>query len=142
MRKLYRKGAKEKLNVEELLKYMHKFFTSIDQEINEIAQELSNVDLEQQDILHYIENNNLNAGGYAKIGKLLKEIRLKRRNIKNDLDKLNAIRDNLTRKYNNKFIEKDIVGAIKGIEALEKRKGKYNNRTDILKRLEAKDGQD
>ena len=122
------------MEVEDLLKYMHKFFTSIDQEINDILQELSNVDLEQQDILHYIENNNLNASGYAKVGKLLKEIRLKRRKIKNDLD-------NLTRKYNNKFIEKDIIGAIKGIEAVEKREGKYNNRTNILDRLEAKDEQ-
>lgn len=122
--------------VEELLRYMHQFFTSIDKEINEVAQELSNVDLEQQDILHYIENNNLNAGGYAKVGKLLKDIRIKRREIKNDLDKLSAVRDNLTRKYNNKFIEKDIVGAIKGIEAVKNRKGKYNNRTDILDRLE------
>ncbi|MFR2570927.1 MAG: hypothetical protein ACLS90_04390 [Clostridia bacterium] len=129
------------MEVEDLLKYMHKFFTSIDQEINDILQELSNVDLEQQDILHYIENNNLNASGYAKVGKLLKEIRLKRRKIKNDLDKLSTIRDNLTRKYNNKFIEKDIIGAIKGIEAVEKREGKYNNRTNILDRLEAKDEQ-
>ena len=72
------------MEVEDLLKYMHKFFTSIDQEINDILQELSNVDLEQQDILHYIENNNLNASGYAKVGKLLKEIRLKRRKIKNE----------------------------------------------------------
>ena len=129
------------MEVEDLLKYMHKFFTCIEQEINDISQELSNVDLEQQDILHYIENNNLNASGYAKAGKLLKEIRLKRRHIKNDLDKLNAIRDNLTRKYNNKFIEKDIIGAIKGIEAIENRNGKYNNRTKILDRLEAKDEQ-
>ena len=129
------------MEVEDLLKYMHKFFTSIDQEINDISQELSNVDLEQQDILHYIENNNLNASGYAKVGKLLKEIRLKRRNIKNDLDKLNAIRDNLTRKYHTHFIEKDIIGAIKGIEAIENRNGKYNNRTKILDRLEAKDEQ-
>lgn len=129
------------MEVEDLLKYMHKFFTSIDQEINDILQELSNVDLEQQDILHYIENNNLNASGYAKVGKLLKEIRLKRRKIKNDLDKLSTIRDNLTRKYNNKFIEKDIIGAIKGIEAVEKREGKYNNKTNILDRLEAKDEQ-
>ena len=129
------------MEVEDLLKYMHKFFTSIDQEINDILQELSNVDLEQQDILHYIENNNLNASGYAKVGKLLKEIRLKRRKIKNDLDKLSTIRDNLTRKYNNKFIEKDIMGAIKGIETVEKREGKYNNRTNILDRLEAKDEQ-
>ena len=129
------------MEVEDLLKYMYKFFTGIDKEINDISQELSNVDLEQQDILHYIENNNLNASGYAKVGKLLKEIRFKRRNIKNDLDKLSAIRDNLTRKYNNKFIEKDIIGAIKGIETLENRKGKYNTRTNILDRLEAKDEQ-
>ena len=129
------------MEVKDLLKYMHNFFTSIDQEVNNISQELSNVDLEQQDILHYIENNNLNASGYAKVGKLLKEIRLKRRNIKNDLDKLNAIRDNLTRKYNNKFIEKDIIEAIKGIEAIENRKGKYNSRTKILDRLESKDEQ-
>lgn len=125
--------------VEDLLKYMHEFFTSIDKEISDIGQELSNIDLEQQDILHYIENNNLNAGGYAKAGKLLKDVRLRRRDIKNDLDKLNAVRDNLTRKYNNKFIEKDIIGAIKGIEAVQNRKGKYKNRTNILEQLEARD---
>ena len=129
------------MEIEDLLKYMLKFFTGIDKEIKDVSQDLSNIDLEQQDILHYIENNNLNASGYAKVGKLLKEVRIKRRNIKNDLDRLNAIRDNLTRKYNNKFIEKDIIGAIKGIEAVEKRKGKYNNRTDILEKLEAKDEQ-
>lgn len=127
--------------IEELLKYMHKFFTSIDKEINDIYQELSNVDLEEQDILHYIENNNLNAGGYAKVGKILKDVRIRRRDIKNDLDKLNSVRDNLTKKYNNKFIEKDIIGAIKGIEAVKNKKGKYNNRTNILDRLEAKDEQ-
>lgn len=127
--------------IEELLKYMHKFFTSIDKEMNDIYQELSNVDLEQQDILHYIENNNLNAGGYAKVGKLLKDVRTRRREIKNDLDKLSAVRDNLTKKYNNKFIEKDIIGAIKGIEAVKNKKGKYKNRTNILDRLEAKDEQ-
>ena len=125
--------------IEELLKYMHKFFTSIDKEINDIYQELSNVDLEEQDILHYIENNNLNAGGYAKVGKLLKDVRIRRREIKNDLDKLNSVRDNLKKKYNNKFIEKDIIGAIKGIEAVKNKKGKYNNRTNILEELEAKD---
>lgn len=129
------------MEVEDLLKYMHEFFTTIDKEIEDIAKEMKEVDLEQQDILHYIENNNLNAGGYAKVGKLLKEVRLKRREIKNDYDKLSSIRDNLTRKYNNKFIEKDIIGAIKGVETIKRRKGKYNNRTGILKKLEDKDEQ-
>lgn len=117
-----RNTGENKMPVEGLLKYMHEFFTSIDKEINDITEELSNADLEQQDVLHYIENNNLNAGGYAKVGKLLKDIRLRRRDIKNDLDILNAVRDNLTRKYNNKFIEKDISGALKGIEVIKKEK--------------------
>lgn len=132
----------EEITVEEFLKKMLGFFQNIDKEIENISNELSKVDLEQQDVLHYIENNNLKAGEYAKIGKLLKNIRIRRREIKNDLDKLIAVRENLTRKYNNKFIEKDIIEAIKGIESVEKRKGKYSNRTEILNFLEGgtKDG--
>lgn len=124
--------------VEDLLKYMHKFFTSIDKEIENISEELSNVDLEQQDILHYIENNNLNAGSYAKVGKLLKDVRKRRRDIKNDFEKLQSIRDNFARKYNDKFIANDISKALKGVEML-KNKTTYINRTKILEKLEAKD---
>lgn len=124
--------------VEDLLKYMHQFFTSIDNEIEEIIQELSVVDLEQQDILHYIENNNLNAGGYARAGKLLKDVRKRRREIKTDLEKMSSIRDNLTRKYNDKFIVNDLNKTLKGIEII-KNKTRYINKTNILEQLEAKD---
>lgn len=124
--------------VEDLLKYMHQFFTSIDNEIEEITQELSVVDLEQQDILHYIENNNLNAGGYARAGKLLKGVRKRRREIKTDLEKMSSIRDNLTRKYNDKFIVNDLNKTLKGIEII-KNKTRYINKTNILEQLEAKD---
>ena len=124
--------------VEDLLKYMHNFFTSIDKEIENISEELSNADLEQQDILHYIENNNLNAGSYAKVGKLLKEVRKRRRNIKNDFEKLQSIRDNFARKYNDKFIANDISKTLKNIEVL-KNKTLYINRTNILEKLEGTD---
>lgn len=124
--------------VEDLLKYMHQFFTSIDNEIEEITQELSVVDLEQQDILHYIENNNLNAGGYARAGKLLKDVRKRRREIKTDLEKMSSIRDNLTRKYNDKFIVNDLNKTLKGIEII-KNKTRYINKTNILEQLEATD---
>lgn len=126
----------EEITLDNFLKSMLVFFQDIDKQIEDAAKELSQVDLEQQDILHYIENNTLRAGEYAKFGKLLKNIRIRRREIKTDLEILCAIRDNLTRKYNNKFIEKDIIGAIKGIEAIRKRKAKYTNKTNILDYLE------
>ena len=122
----------EEITLDNFLKSMLVFFQDIDKQIEDAAKELSQVDLEQQDILHYIENNTLRAGEYAKFGKLLKNIRIRRREIKTDLEILCAVRDNLTRKYNNKFIEKDIIGAIKGIEAIRKRKAKYTNKTNIL----------
>lgn len=126
----------EEITLDNFLKSMLVFFQDIDKQIEDAAKELSQVDLEQQDILHYIENNTLRAGEYAKFGKLLKNIRIRRREIKTDLEILCAVRDNLTRKYNNKFIEKDIIGAIKGIEAIRKRKAKYTNKTNILDFLE------
>lgn len=126
----------EEITLDNFLKSMLVFFQNIDKQIEDAAKELSQVDLEQQDILHYIENNTLRAGEYAKFGKLLKNIRIRRREIKTDLEILCAVRDNLTRKYNNKFIEKDIIGAIKGIEAIRKRKAKYTNKTNILDYLE------
>jgi hypothetical protein len=126
----------EEITLDNFLKSMLVFFQDIDKQIEDAAKELSQVDLEQQDILHYIENNTLRAGEYAKFGKLLKNIRIRRREIKTDLEILCAVRDNLTRKYNNKFIEKDIIGAIKGIEAIRKRKAKYTNKTNILDYLE------
>lgn len=129
------------MEIEDLLRYMLQLFQGVDKEIERVSKQLAEVDLEQQDILHYIENNNLNASGYAKIGKLLKDVRTNRREIKDTLDKLNVIRGNLTKKYNNKFIDKDISGAIRGIEVVNNRKGKYKNRTKILENLEAKDEQ-
>lgn len=126
------------MEVEDLLKYMLNFFQNIDKQIREIENELSQKDLEQQDILHYIEKNTLNAGGYAKAGKLLKEVRADRRNIKDDLEKAYCIRDTLTTKYNNKLITGDIINTLKGLLTIEKRNKKYVNRTNILDRLEDK----
>lgn len=126
------------MEVEDLLKYMLNFFQNINKQIKEIENELSKKDLEQQDILHYIENNTLNAGGYAKAGKLLKEVRADRRNIKDDLEKAYCIRDTLTTKYNNKLITGDIINTLKGLSTIKKRNTTYVNRTNILDRLEDK----
>lgn len=124
------------MEVEELLKFMINFFQSIDKKAQNLLEELSRKDLERQDILHYIENMELNASGYANVGKLLKKVSVERRNIKLELEKVNVLKDRLTTKYNNKMITGDIIKALKGLQTINNRKGTYVNRTDILKQLE------
>lgn len=123
------------MEAESLLKYMLDFFQNIDNEAKKITDELSQKDLERQDILHYIENKKLNASEYAKVGKLLKKVSIERRKIKKDLEKINCLRDKFANKYNNKLIAGDIIKALKGIQTIESRKGTYVNRTQILKQL-------
>lgn len=125
------------MTVEEILKIMKQFFEEIDKELRELSEELSQKELEQQDILHYIENNNLNAGGYSRAGKLLKKIRQERRAIKDNIDRINHIKI-FTDKYNNKLIVGDIVQTIKGLNTITKKQQHpvYVRRTNIIKRLE------
>ena len=58
---------------------------------NELTNQLSLVDKEICDILHYIEFCNLNAAQGYKAYKMLKERRIKRRSIKNELQVLDII---------------------------------------------------
>ena len=78
------------MTVEDLLKLMLNFFQEIDKETKESYEKLSILDLKQQDILHYIEATTLNASGYSKVGKLLKQVRTERREIKNE-EELNIL---------------------------------------------------
>lgn len=127
------------MEAEELLKYMLNFFQDIDKQLKNKNEELKRIDMQQQDILHYIEARNLNAGGYAKAGKLLKDVRAKRRKIKNDIEQMELIQI-FTRKYNNKMIQGDLIQTLKGLSTINKRQAepKYICRTNILKGLEDK----
>ena len=58
---------------------------------NELTDQLSTVDKETCDILHYIEFCNLNAAQGYKAYKMLKERRIRRRSIKNELQVLDII---------------------------------------------------
>ena len=100
-------------------------------------EELKRIDMQQQDILHYIEARNLNAAGYAKAGKLLKDIRQERRRIKNNIEQMELIQV-FTRKYNNKMIQGDLIQTLKGLSTINKRQAepKYICRTNILEKLE------
>lgn len=58
---------------------------------DELTKQLSSVDQELTDIFHYIEFCNLNAAQGYKVYKLIKDRRIKRRTIKNELEIVTAI---------------------------------------------------
>ena len=80
------------------------------------------IDSKQDEILHYIENHKLNASERCKIVGLLKDVRIERRQIKNEIDVIHSLKDSFIDKYKNKFIEKDIIIALKNLKELENRK--------------------
>lgn len=128
------------LTIEDLLKQMLNFFQNVDKELRKAKEDEKLINQKQQDVLHYIEGVNLNAGGYAKVGKLLKRIRQERRVIKNTIERLETIQK-FTMKFNNRMIQGDIIQLMKELSKIEKKQNepKYECRTNILEELEAKD---
>lgn len=110
-----------KISTEELLKYLLVLFQDTEKRLTKLREELSVVDIKQDEILHYIEIHKLNAVKSCKIVKILKQVREERREIKNEIDAIRSLKDSFLDKYKNKFIEKDIIQAIKNLNELEKR---------------------
>ena len=54
----------------------------------------------------------------------LKKVRKERRLVKDEIDTIRSLKDTFVDKYKNKFIEKDIMQALKNLKALE---NKQNN---------------
>ena len=141
-KKINRKGAKEKLGAEETLKYMLVFFQGIDKRLKELSNEQSKADTKQDEILHYIENHNLSASQSCKLTKQLKKVRKERRLVKDEIDTIRSLKDTFVDKYKNKFIEKDIMQALKNLKALENKQNnpKYTYQY-LTEELEIKDEQ-
>lgn len=112
------------MGAEETLKYMLVFFQSIDKRLKELSNEQSIADTKQDEILHYIENHNLSASQSCKLIKQLRKVRKERRLVKDEIDTIRSLKDTFVDKYKNKFIEKDIMQALKNLKALE---NKQNN---------------
>lgn len=142
MQEFYRKGAKEKLSVEELMQYMLNLFNNISNELHEEYEKLSQKDMELSDLDHYIEIHSLRSYELARIGRLRKTLREERREIKNNIEMIETIKK-FTDKYNNKLITGDIIQNLKEQGTLRKKQEnpKYKYRTSILDRLEIKDEQ-
>ena len=120
------------LTTEETLKIMLDFFEGIDIEHSNLLQELTNKEAEQQDLLHELELNNLNAVEITKVAIDLKKVRKERRVIKNDIERVKTIK-RFTDKYNNKFIVNEIKTLIKELYKLQKRQNNRQYEPRVLK---------
>ncbi len=65
-----------------------------------LINNLSDLDLEEQDLLHYIETEKFNAVEGYKLSKKIKEIRLERRKVKNELALINIFQQNSNKLIN------------------------------------------
>ncbi len=120
------------LTAEEILKIMKNFFEGIDIEHSNLLQELSDKEAEQQDLLHELELNNLNAVEITKVAIDLKKVRKERRTIKNDIERVRIIKK-FTDKYNNKFITNEIRVLIKELYKLQKKQENRQYEPRVLK---------
>ena len=69
----------------------NKYCSSLNKRHNELVKALSEVDLEQQDILHFLEFDTYDAVTMMKVTKRLKEVRVKRREIKDELSTIQSV---------------------------------------------------
>lgn len=120
------------LTAEEILKIMKSFFEGIEEEYSNLLQELTNKEAEQQDLLHELELNNLNAVEITKVAIDLKRVRKERRIIKNDIERVKLIKS-FTDKYNNRFITNEIKTLIKELYKLQRKQENRKYEPRILK---------
>ena len=110
------------------LKQAQSLFTNIDSYKKFYAAELSKIDLEQGDILHYIElREKMSGAELLKAACALRKIRHKRRSIKNKMELTGVFSGCVVAKG------KTIVSLIK--DPLNNDKKTYNVRTNILKEV-------
>lgn len=110
------------------LKQAQSLFTNIDSYKKFYAAELSKIDLEQGDILHYIElREKMSGAELLKAACALRKIRHKRRSIKNKLELTGVFSGCVGAK------DKTIVSLMK--DPFNSDKKTYNVRTNILKEV-------
>lgn len=90
----------------------------VDIEFDRLIKEQSRLDLTQEDLLHLIENDNFNAAEGYFYAKRLKDVRMERRDVKNELEPLASLRDSL---HNQKLEFGKIETRVKNIDVKLKR---------------------
>ena len=128
------------MEIEDILKYTLTLFQDIDKRLSELRNQQSIWDIKQDELLHYIENHNIDSVRACKIVKQLKYVRGERRKVKDEIDVVVSLKNTFIDKYKNKFIEKDLIQALKNLKELEQRKNnpKYTYQY-LTEELEIKD---
>ena len=85
------------MNVIEKITQVVEILNEIDQYDSGLSQLLSEVNEREQDLLHYIENNKINMLWCYKYVRELKNVREKRRNIKNDIERIMKFKEQKTK---------------------------------------------
>lgn len=99
------------MNVTEEIKEVVERLDRIDEYNNSLTDNLSELDCKQQDLLHYIENNKINVLWCYRMIKEIKQIREKRRKVKNDMEllsKYNEQKNKMISKENRQFLLAEI----------------------------------
>lgn len=129
-----------------------RLLNSIDEYGSTLVSKLSDLDSKEQDILHYIENNKISVLWCYNVIRKLKDIRIERRKVKNDMElmsKYNDLKNRLSSKDNREFIlsqlhvrekqlnttyknrkysEEDIRNILKGIDTDDRNKPEVQNK--------------
>ena len=128
------------MEIEDILKYMLTLFQETDKRLSELRGKQSKWDKKQDELLHYIENHKMDAVKSCKAVKLIQYVRDERRVVKNEIDTISSLKDTFIDKYKSKFIEKDLIIAIKNLNELKQRKDNpiYNYQY-LTEELEIKD---
>lgn len=124
------------MNVEDLMNQMLNLFDNTSRELQSAKDKLSFIDTQLSDLDHYLEIHTLKSYELAKLGKLRKDLREKRRQIKYDIEMISCVKK-FTDKYNNKLITGDIIQNLKEQKSILERQSNptYIYRTNILERL-------
>lgn len=77
-----------------------KILDEVESYTESLCEALSNQDQKTSDLLHYIENNNINAAQSCHLIKEIKKVRMERRKIKNDMEIARAFKDNIGKLIN------------------------------------------
>ena len=85
------------MNVIEEVTTIVTLLNELDNYSSSLVNKISELDLRQQDLLHYIENNSLKTNECYRIIRELKKIRESRRKVKNDMDLLSKYNEQKTK---------------------------------------------
>lgn len=120
-----------------------RLLNAIDEYGSTLVARLSDLDSKEQDLLHYIENNRINPLWCYNILKKIKNIRVERRKVKNDMElmsKYNDLKNRLASKDNREFILTQLHIKEKQLNTTYKnRKYDEDDIRDILKGIDVDD---